>query len=79
MYFVDICVRLIGLGRSFTANGWNIFDIFVVLGTFTTTLAIVGGSKGFAVQQLQKLFLVSMAFKLVQKLNALNQLFKTSV
>ncbi|KAF8337378.1 Ion transport protein-domain-containing protein [Cantharellus anzutake] len=79
VYSVDICVRWIGLGRSFTANGWNIFDVFVVLGTITTTLAIVGGSKGFAVQQFQKLFLVSMAFKLVQKLNHLNQLFKTSV
>lgn len=29
--------------------------------------------------QLQKLFLVSIAFKLVQKSNALNQLFKTAM
>lgn len=80
VYTADIIIRVIGLGwRSFAANGWNMFDIIVVAGSFATTVPIVLGSRGFAIQQLQKLFLVSIAFKLVQKSNSLNQLFKTSV
>lgn len=79
VYLADVIVRLFGLGRSYWRGGWNIFDVVVVIGTFTTTTAILLGSGNFVIQQLQKLFLVSIAFKLVQKFNNLNQLFKTAV
>lgn len=79
VYAMDVTVRLFGLGRSYWRGGWNMFDIFVVLGTFSTTVAIMTGSTSFVVEQLQKLFLVSIAFKLVQKFNNLNQLFKTAL
>ncbi|QRW09988.1 ion transport domain-containing protein [Ceratobasidium sp. AG-Ba] len=80
VYAMDIIIRLSGLGwRSFKANGWNLFDIVVVVGNFATGIPIVLGSTGFMIEQLQKLFLVSIAFKLVQKSNSLNQLFKTSI
>ncbi|KAG9119536.1 calcium channel protein [Ceratobasidium sp. 392] len=80
VYAMDIIIRFSGLGwRSFKANGWNLFDIVVVTGNFATGIPIVFGSTGFAIEQLQKLFLVSIAFKLVQKSDNLNQLFKTSV
>jgi voltage-dependent calcium channel len=79
IYLTDIIVRALGLGKSFLANGWNLFDVFVVTGIFATTIPTILGYQNFALQQLQKLFLVSMAFKLVQKLNSLNELFKTSV
>lgn len=79
VYFADVIIRISGLGTTFFANGWNIFDVFVVSGSFGTTVPIVFGSQGFVIEQLQKLFLVSIAFKLVQKSNNLNQLFKTSV
>ncbi|KAG8959952.1 calcium channel protein [Tulasnella sp. 419] len=80
LYLVDVIIRMIGLGwRSFRANGWNLFDVFVITGSFATTVPIVLGTSGFLILQSQKLFLVSIAFKLVQKNNGLNQLFKTSV
>lgn len=80
IYAIDIGVRFVGLGwSSFRANGWNIFDVVVVTGSIATTIPIMAGSMGFAIQQLQKLFLVSIAFKLVQRNDSLNQLFKTSV
>ncbi|KAG8883427.1 calcium channel protein [Tulasnella sp. 332] len=80
IYLFDTIVRMTGLGlRSFTANGWNHFDVLIVFGSFATTVPIVLGSKGFLINQLQKLFLVCIAFKLVQKNNSLNQLFKTAV
>ena len=83
IYILDVVVRWYGLGwRSFRANGWNLFDIVVSIGSFITTLIVrFGGSRGsgFGIQQLQKLFLVSIAFKLVQRTNSLNMLFKTAV
>lgn len=80
LYLIDVGVRLYGLGwRSFQGNGWNIFDIVVATGSFITTLVVRFNSSGFAIQQLQKLFLVSIAFKLVQRTNSLNMLFKTAV
>lgn len=85
IYAVDLLVRFFGLGpRSFRANGWNIFDLVVITGSFATTIpairATMGDSAGSQVNtQLQKLFLVAIALKLVQRNSRLNQLFKTSV
>ena len=80
MYVVDIIVRFYGLGwRSFHANGWNMFDIIVATGSLLTTISVRVGASGYIIDQLQKLFLVSIAFKLVQRMNNLNMLFKTAV
>ncbi|KAH0580401.1 hypothetical protein H2248_001903 [Termitomyces sp. 'cryptogamus'] len=80
IYIFDVWVRLFGLGwKSFRSDGWNLFDIVVAAGSFITTLVVRFGSSGFVTQQLQKLFLVSIAFKLVQRNNSLNMLFKTAV
>lgn len=80
VYIIDTLVRFFGLGwRSFRANGWNLFDIVVAGGSFVTTLIVRFGASGYAIQQLQKLFLVSIAFKLVQRTNNLNKLFKTAM
>lgn len=80
VYVIDIVVRWFGLGfRSFKANGWNIFDVIVAVGALITTIVLKVQSESFVIAQLQKLFLVSIAFKLVQRTNSLNQLFKTAM
>jgi hypothetical protein len=80
MYVVDILVRFYGLGwGSFRANGWNMFDVIVASGSLLTTISVRVGASGYLIDQLQKLFLVSIAFKLVQRMNNLNKLFKTAV
>lgn len=80
VYIVDILVRLYGLGwRSYSANGWNLFDIIVAGGSLITVIVVRFNAGGFAVQQLQKLFITCIAFKLVQRTNSLNKLFKTAV
>ncbi|KAK7445064.1 calcium channel protein [Stygiomarasmius scandens] len=80
VYIIDVVIRLVGLGwKSFRANGWNLFDILVTAGSFFTTLIVRFGKDSFVIEQLQKLFLVSIAFKLVQRTDSLNKLFKTSV
>lgn len=77
---IDILVRFFGLGwQSFKANGWNIFDVVVAGGSFITSLVVTFGTTNFSIEQLQKLFLVSIAFKLVQRTNSLNTLFKTAM
>ncbi|PFH47046.1 hypothetical protein AMATHDRAFT_77384 [Amanita thiersii Skay4041] len=79
-YIIDVAVRSFGLGwSSYSANGWNVFDVFVSCGSFITTLIVQAGASGYSIEQLQKLFLVSIAFKLVQRTNSLNMLFKTAV
>ncbi|KAK8858595.1 hypothetical protein IAR55_002824 [Kwoniella newhampshirensis] len=85
LYAIDLLVRFYGLGfKSFRANGWNLFDLVVITGSFATTIpALQSNSAGETPNQvdvqLQKLFLVSIALKLVQRVSSLNQLFKTSV
>jgi len=79
IYGLDIATKMVGLGlRSWWANGWNRYDFFIVAGTFANTLDVLFGSPNGVSIQLQKLFLVTIAFKLVQKNNSLNQLFKTA-
>ncbi|KAJ7583970.1 Ion transport protein-domain-containing protein [Mycena floridula] len=83
VYILDVLVRFSGLGyRSFKANGWNLFDVVVAGGSFGTTILVTfskAGADSYELQQLQKLFLVSIAFKLVQRTNNLNKLFKTAM
>ena len=80
MYCLDVLVRFYGLGwSSYSANGWNIFDIIVAVGSLFTTLIVQFNTGGFVIQQLQKLFITSIALKLVQRVNSLNKLFKTAV
>ncbi|KAF9447124.1 hypothetical protein P691DRAFT_761036 [Macrolepiota fuliginosa MF-IS2] len=80
IYILDIVIRLYGLGwRYFGADGWNFFDLIVAFGGSLVTLIVYFGSTGVAIQQLQKLFLVSIAFKLIQRMNTLNMWFKTIV
>ncbi|KAI0698022.1 Ion transport protein-domain-containing protein [Cytidiella melzeri] len=80
IYIVDILVRLYGLGwGSYSANGWNLFDIVVAGGSLITNIVVRVDESGFVVQQLQKLFITCIAFKLVQRTNSLNKLFKTAV
>ncbi|KIM51695.1 hypothetical protein SCLCIDRAFT_33242 [Scleroderma citrinum Foug A] len=78
VYVLDIFIRLYGVGwESFRHNGWNIFDVIVAFGSFTATMIVQFGSSSSTIEQLQKLFLVCIAFKLVQRMDSLNHLFKT--
>lgn len=73
-------VRLYGLGwGSYSANGWNLFDIVIAGGSLISIIVVRFNTGGFVVQQLEKLFITCIAFKLVQRTNSLNKLFKTAV
>lgn len=85
IYAIDLIVRFIGLGwKSWRSNGWNWFDFITILGSFVTTIPALQDqatdlNSSNATRQVQKLFLVAISLKLVQRLDSLNQLFKTSV
>jgi hypothetical protein len=81
IYASDTLVRLIGLGwKSFRSSGWNVFDMFVSVGSLATTaIAQAQDEVGTVMQQLQKLFMVTIAFKLIQRVDSLNKLFKLVV
>ena len=53
--------------------------MIVIAGSFATTIPVILGTERPVLVQLQRLFLCSIALKLIQKLNSLNQLFKTAV
>lgn len=64
VYLIDGSVRALGLGASnFLKNPWNVFDFVTVVGTAATTVPVLLGTTSQAAVQLQKLFLVAIAFK----------------
>ncbi|GAA6055172.1 hypothetical protein JCM3770_002218 [Rhodotorula araucariae] len=78
-YLIDVLVRIVGLGGSFWENGWNLYDVAVIGGTVATTVPILVDVQSQAIVHLQKVFLVALIFKLVQRNDELHQLLKTAV
>ena len=79
VYIIDLIVRWLGLRfHNFKANGWNLLDVVAAVGALVMTIITRAGLTTFLIEQLQKLFLVSIAFKLVQRTNNLKQLSKRS-
>ena len=79
IYIVNIGIRMVGLGTyHFFRSPWDVYDLIVVTGTFGTTVALLAQVNNNVFLQFQKLFLVSIAFNLIPKNDALDQLFKTA-
>ncbi|KDN52688.1 hypothetical protein K437DRAFT_161584 [Tilletiaria anomala UBC 951] len=79
-YTVDVFVRLVGLGpRNFFATWWSTYDVVIITGIVITTLPLLAGSGNVGMKDAQKVFLTASCFKLVQKFDSLNQLFKTAI
>jgi hypothetical protein len=80
IYVVNIIVRMVGLGTyHYFRSKWDLYDLVVVVGVIGTTVALVANFQNNTFVQFQKLFLVSIAFNLIPKSDALDQLFKTAV
>ena len=79
IYVVNIIVRMVGLGTyHYFRSKWDVYDMIVVMGTLGTTLALITKVENNTFLQFQKLFLVAIAFNLIRKNDALDQLFKTA-
>ena len=70
------CRRRLPLRRGHHSTGSvgkasALHDVVVATGTLLTTISVRISANGYIVDQLQKLFLVCIAFKLVQRMNNL--------
>jgi hypothetical protein len=79
IYVVNIVVRMVGLGSyHYFRSMWDVYDLVMVTGTLGTTVALLAKVNNNVFLQFQKLFLVAIAFNLIPKNDALDQLFKTA-
>ena len=75
----NIAIRVFGLSwKRFSGSTWDLYSLPAVLGTFATSFMTLGLSENRAIDQLHKLFLVSLVFLLIPRNNQLDQLFKTA-
>lgn len=75
----NIAIRIIGLTwNRFSRSSWDLFSVAAVGGAFVTSLMALGTIQNRFIDQLHKLFLVSILFLLIPKNNQLDQLFKTA-
>lgn len=77
----DIVVRLVGLGfNSFRRSLWNWYDVIVTVGVLCTSIpSTLYPNTSQVHAQLLKIFCTGVTLKLVQRSDAMNQLFKTAV
>ncbi|KAL2003963.1 hypothetical protein VTN02DRAFT_1482 [Thermoascus thermophilus] len=77
-YIANVVVRIIGLGwHRFSRSSWDLYSVASVSGAFVTTL-LAFGSNSRAIEELNKLFLVSITLLIIPRNNQLDQLFKTA-
>nr|CAG8520308.1 3794_t:CDS:10 [Entrophospora candida] len=80
IYIIDIVIKITGLGWSvFRSNRWNLFDLVVVTGAAVTNILNLIPNSNIDAIKYRKIFLILIAFKLFQKSDVLNQLFKNMV
>ena len=79
IYVANIVIRMVGLGTyHYFRSLWDVYDLVIVTGTITTTVIMLANVQNNIFLQFQKLFLVGIAFNLIRKNDALDQLFKTA-
>ncbi|KAI8331328.1 Ion transport protein-domain-containing protein [Chlamydoabsidia padenii] len=78
IYWLEVMVKLLGLGwTSFRRNLWNLYDLAVIIGSAVTVIFSLANKDHQVNVESQKLFMTALCFKLVQRNDALNQLFAT--
>ena len=75
----NILVRIVGLSwKRFSRSTWDLYSIASVSGSVVTSVVSLTLEDNRNIDQLQKLFLVSLVFLLIPRNNQLDQLFKTA-
>lgn len=78
-YIANIIIRILGLTwHRFRRSSWDIYSLISVFGTFATTILALIRYDIRILNQLHKIFLVSIALLLIPRNNQLDQLFKTA-
>jgi voltage-dependent calcium channel L type alpha-1D len=78
VFALEATVKIVGLGKYYWKEPWNIFDFMVVLGTlFGMMYQMVGGSAVGTAASTVRSFRVGRLFRLVHSAPSLRQLFNT--
>eukprot|EP00644_Phytophthora_capsici_P000129 jgi/Phyca11/539928/estExt2_Genewise1Plus.C_PHYCAscaffold_40231 len=78
IFALEAVVKIIGLGKYYWKEPWNIFDFVVVLGTlFGVVYQMFGGSSVGTAASTVRCFRVGRLFRLVHSAPSLRQLFNT--
>ena len=79
VFMINVGIRIAGLGWiRFSRSSWDLFSVPAVGGAFVTSLMALGTIEDRIIEQLHKLFLVSIPFMLIPRNDQLDQLFKTA-
>ena len=79
VFMINVGIRVNGLTWDrFRRSSWDLFSIPATFGAFVTSLMALGSIENRIIEQLHKLFLVSIPFLLIPRNNQLDQLFKTA-
>ncbi|KAL3673207.1 hypothetical protein V7S43_000930 [Phytophthora oleae] len=78
IFALEAMVKIVGLGKYYWKEPWNIFDFVVVLGTlFGVVYQMFGGSSVGTAASTVRCFRVGRLFRLVHSAPSLRQLFNT--
>lgn len=78
-YIANIIIRILGLTwHRFRRSSWDIYSVLSIFGTFITTILALISYDNRILNQLHKIFLVSVALLIIPRNNQLDQLFKTA-
>ncbi|PWY89772.1 hypothetical protein BO70DRAFT_377049 [Aspergillus heteromorphus CBS 117.55] len=78
VYIANVAIRILGLGwHRFSRSSWDIYSLLSVTGTLITTV-LRFSSTSQVINELNKLFLVSITLLIIPRNNQLDQLFKTA-
>ncbi|ORX87533.1 hypothetical protein K493DRAFT_341473 [Basidiobolus meristosporus CBS 931.73] len=80
LFVFEILVRLGGSGfHRWCKNRWNLYDALVTIGVLVTVVFRIAGFEANSLLQIQKLFLVGIAIRVLHKIESLNTLLQALV
>lgn len=79
IYTVEATIKLLGLGETFFSDGWNNFDLVIVVSAWLGFLAQAVGINIGAFTTVIRSFRISRVFKIIKKYKSLRILFNTFI
>lgn len=79
IFLANVIIRVVGLSwKRFSRSSWDMYSVPSVGGALVTSVLYLSQRSNNPIEQLHKLFLVSITFLLIPRNNQLDQLFKTA-
>lgn len=79
IYTIEAIIKLIAFGKDFFNEGWNNFDLMIVLAAWFGKISETYGINVGASTNVIRMLRISRIFKIVKKYKSLRVLFQTSI